>query len=309
MKRRFPLHVHISTLFLILLLIVGGAIGGLGYTISRDILKTTANELSSRIGRETSREFSNVIGPAEMATRLLSQNDIATAGSLEQRLKSIGFIREALNDSPELSSLYVGYGNGDFLLVRRLWNDADRAAFKAPEQTAYIVQSIEHVNAGLRGHFIFLNSALATLRSDDRPDYASSYDPRSRGWYKAAMTTAGQIKTPPYLFYTTQQVGTTIANRAGKTDTVVGADIRLETLDRTLAQQKVTPGTQMLLANQAGIILAHEDHAKVIRFTHDGQPKLATLADFGIPVVAQLAPIVKGMAAITPQNMILTANE
>ncbi len=31
MKRRFPLHVHISTLFLALLLIVGGVTGGLGY--------------------------------------------------------------------------------------------------------------------------------------------------------------------------------------------------------------------------------------------------------------------------------------
>ena len=31
MKRRFPLHVHISMLFMALLLIVGGVTGGLGY--------------------------------------------------------------------------------------------------------------------------------------------------------------------------------------------------------------------------------------------------------------------------------------
>ena len=48
MKRRFPLHVHISTLFLTLILIVGGVIGGLGYKISRDILETTASDLSAR---------------------------------------------------------------------------------------------------------------------------------------------------------------------------------------------------------------------------------------------------------------------
>ena len=308
MARRFPLHIHISMLFLILLLIVGSLIGGLGYTISRDILKSTANELSLRIGRETSRAFSNVIGPAEMATRLLSQDDIATTGSLEQRLKNISFVREALSHSPELSSLYVGYGNGDFFLVRRLWNDTDRAFFKAPEQTTYIVQSIEHGDAGLRGRFIFLNQDLNTLRSDERPDYASSYDPRSRDWYKAAMAVTGQIKTPPYLFYTTQQVGTTIANRAGKTNTVVGADIQLERLDQMLAQQKITPGAQMLLVNQMGLILAHEDHAKVIQLSHDGRPKLATLANFGVPVMAQLAPIAKDMAVKKPQNMILTAD-
>jgi hypothetical protein len=53
MKRRLPLHVHISTLFIVLILLVGGVIGGLGFKISRDILETSASELNTRIGRET----------------------------------------------------------------------------------------------------------------------------------------------------------------------------------------------------------------------------------------------------------------
>ena len=53
MTRRFPLHVHISTLFIALILLVGGVIGGLGYRISSEILETTASELNTRVGRET----------------------------------------------------------------------------------------------------------------------------------------------------------------------------------------------------------------------------------------------------------------
>ena len=53
MTRRFPLHVHISTLFLVLILLVGGVIGGLGLKISRDILESTANQLDARIDAET----------------------------------------------------------------------------------------------------------------------------------------------------------------------------------------------------------------------------------------------------------------
>ena len=306
MKRRFPLHIHISTLFAILLLIVGSVIGGLGYTISRDILKSTSNVLSSRIGRETLREFTNLIGPVEMATRLLSLDDITAAKTLAQRLDNLGFICAALSKSSELTSLYIGYGNGDFFLVRRLWNDADRTLFKAPEETAFIVQSIEHGDGAPSGRYIFLDSALATLRIDEHPDYPTTYDPRSRDWYKAAMASAGQIKTPPYLFYTTQKVGTTIANRAAKTDAVVGADISLETLDRALARQKASPGSHMLLVNQQGIILAHEDHAKIISVSAEGRPKLATLADFGVPVIAQLAPIVKNANRETAQNRVLS---
>ena len=79
MKYRLPLHVHISTLFLVLVLIVGVAIGGLGYSVSRSILKSSADELSQRIGRETLREVRGLIAPAEMATRLLSLGGLPQA--------------------------------------------------------------------------------------------------------------------------------------------------------------------------------------------------------------------------------------
>ncbi len=293
MKRRFPLHIHISTLFLILILGVGGIIGGLGYTISRDILKSTSKELTSRIGRETLHEFTRIIGPAEMAARLISLDDITRARSLEERLGNLGFMREALNNSSELTSLYIGYPDGDFFLLRRIWNDSERLRFEAPERTAYIVQSIDRVDGAPRGRYIFLDSALNTLRTDERPDYASGYDPRSRDWYRMALKVNGQIKTPPYLFYTTKEVGTTIANRASHADAVVGADIRLETLDQTMALQKATPGTHMVIANREGFLLAHENPAKVIAepTASNGTPVLARLAELGIPVLAQLQPM------------------
>ena len=64
----------------------------------------------------------------------------------------------------------------------------------------------------------------------------------------------------------------------------------------------------MLLVNQQGIILAHEDHAKIISVSAEGRPKLATLADFGVPVIAQLAPIVKNASREAPQNRVLSVN-
>ena len=132
MKRRFPLHVHISTLFLILILLVGGAIGGLGYRISHGILESTANKLSDTIGHEMAREFSSLIRPAEMATRLMSLDGITQARTLDARLENIGFMREAMNNAAEVSGFYVGYENGDFFLMRRIWQDAERAIFDAP---------------------------------------------------------------------------------------------------------------------------------------------------------------------------------
>ncbi len=307
MTRRFPLHVHISTLFLALILLVGGVIGGLSFKTSRNLLENSASELSNRISEETLSEFSNLIGPAEMATRLLSFDGITQAKSLDERLENLGFMREALNNSLALTSIYVGYGNGDFFMVRRIRSESGRNFFNAPERTSFIVQSIEHEAGGARGRFIYLDAELATLRSDDRPDYATSFDPRTRDWYQAALASGGQIKTPPYLFFTTRRVGTTIANRASKSEAVVGADINLETLDQSLARQKVTPGSQVVLANQAGETLAYEDPGKAVRLPEspDAKPVLATLGELGSPVLARLLPIVQGMDGSAPRELSL----
>ena len=139
MKHQQPFHIQISTIFLVMILIVGGIIGGLGYKISHDILESTASDLNTRISRETLGEFSSIISPGEMAVRLLSFDGVSQATSLEARMTHIGFMREALSNCEALTSIYIGYGNGDFFLVRRLWNETDRTAFNSPEKTAYIV--------------------------------------------------------------------------------------------------------------------------------------------------------------------------
>jgi HD-GYP domain-containing protein (c-di-GMP phosphodiesterase class II) len=311
MKRRFPLHIHISLLFIALILLVGGVIGVLGYKISRDILETSASELNSRIGRETESAFTQIVAPAEMATRLLSFDSITEARSLDERLANLGFMREALSNSAALSSLYIGYGNGDFFLVRRILSEPERQFFAAPAQTTYIVQSIEHRDGAARGRFIFLDAALAPLRSDERRDYAQTFDPRQRDWYKAARSAQGQIKTPPYVFFSNQKVGITISNRAHKGDAVVGSDILLETLNQSLAGQKVTPGSQVVLANQLGQTIGYEDASKAVKvpLSPDGKPVLADIADLGSPVLARLAPVLRQMNGAQDQTLSLAVGD
>ena len=311
MKRRFPLHIHISLLFIALILLVGGVIGVLGYKISRDILETSASELNSRIGRETESAFTQIVAPAEMATRLLSFDSITEARSLDERLANLGFMREALSNSAALSSLYIGYGNGDFFLVRRILNEPERQFFAAPAQTTYIVQSIEHQDGAVQGRFIFLDAALAPLRSDERRDYAQTFDPRQRDWYKAARSAQGQIKTPPYVFFSNQKVGITISNRAHKGDAVVGSDILLETLNQSLAGQKVTPGSQVVLANQLGQTIGYEDASKAVKvpLSPDGKPVLADIADLGSPVLARLAPVLRQMNGALDQTLSLAVGD
>jgi HD-GYP domain-containing protein (c-di-GMP phosphodiesterase class II)/HAMP domain-containing protein len=298
MIRRYPLHIHISTLFLLLLLVVGGLVAGVGYKLSRDMLENSAEDLIQRISSETLRELEAVIAPAEMAVNMLSHSSINTAGKLAPRLDRMDVLREALASSSALSSIYVGYDDGDFFFVRRIRDAAERASLKAPEGAQYVVQSIDRGDAeDTQGIYLFLGKDLETLQRDERPDYAAGYDPRSRGWYKDATTAMGQIKTAPYLFFSNRKVGMTLAARSRIGHSVVGADILLETLSAAMARQKVTPGSQLALVDGSGNVIAHENVASLVTVSAaaDAQPTLTHISKMNVPVLPLLAGQLKQM--------------
>ncbi|MCL2345158.1 MAG: hypothetical protein FWC58_04835 [Desulfobulbus sp.] len=290
MTRRFPLHVHISALFLLLFLMVGGLIGILGYSTASNILKDTADEMNRRIGREAESALVNLLAPAEMAARLFSRSRLTAATTLEQRLLILPLMREALRQSAALNSLYIGYGNGDFFILLRLRNDAERRQFNAPAASAYMVRSIDRPDGEARGRRIFLDNALNALRIDEDPDYPHGYDPRRRSWYRAAEVSAGQVKTGPYVFYTTRQVGMNIANRSeNDPTTVVGADIELATLDDLLLRQLPTPGSDIALVDKSGRIIAYH-RPRPGPTTQD----IAGKAD--LPPMSELSPTLRALA-------------
>jgi HD-GYP domain-containing protein (c-di-GMP phosphodiesterase class II) len=296
--RRFPLHIHITTLFLVLILLVGGIIAGVGFKLSRDMLEATATELIDRIGRETGMELAALIEPAELAMNLVRYDTLSGADSLATRAERLDYLKEALLGASALSSIYAGYASGDFFFLRRVHDEPERLAFQAPEGTQYILQTIERGAGQPVGRFVFMNRALQPLRTDDRPDYAANYDPRKRGWYDDAISSASAIKTPPYLFFSNRKVGMTLAARGVQGDSVIGADILLETLASNLKRKKLTPGTDIALVNAQGYVLAHEDVAKLVSLAPaapgtDAKPSLTLLQDFGRPALAAAAPLLQ----------------
>jgi HD-GYP domain-containing protein (c-di-GMP phosphodiesterase class II) len=311
MKGHYPLHVHISTLFLLLLLIVGGSLAAVSYTMSRDVLETSAEDLTQRISRETLGDFQRLIEPAAMAVDMLSYDTLTAADSLGARMGQLELLRKVLDNAPALSSVYVGYGNGDFFFMRRLRDRAERELLKAPPDTQYMVQSIERGSTiGDRGTYLYFGSTLQVLRQEDRPEYVAGYDPRTRGWFTESLTAAGMIRTPPYLFFSNRRVGMTLATRANLGFGVVGADILLETLGENLARQKVTPGTQIALVDAQGRMIAHEDVSRLVTVPAgaDAQPALTRMADSGLPALPALAGHIETMKSTGALRLRLQAD-
>jgi HD-GYP domain-containing protein (c-di-GMP phosphodiesterase class II) len=290
-RRRYPLAVHIATLFVVLLLVAGLAIGGLAYYRSAAMLTRAADDLFDRVARETTHEVQRVATPGEALLDVLAQTRIATATNLAARLDTLALVREGFAVSPNISAIYAGYATGDFFLVRRVPDTpAVRQQLGAPDRAAYLVQSVERrgQERGI-GTFIWLDADLGRLAIESRPEY-TAFDPRARPWYLDAANAADQIKTAPYVFFTTHEVGVTLARRAAGLESVVGVDITLRAISDALARQRVTPGTEIALANADGRVIAYPDATRVLRPGPPGQaPAQAALAEIGSPVLAALA--------------------
>src|SRR5690554_8207353 len=74
--------------------------------------------------------------PAQSVIRVLAHDRIATAGNLEERLAQLPALAETLNSNPMLSAVYIGYDNGEFLLLRPLKSGTPRIA-AAPDDATY----------------------------------------------------------------------------------------------------------------------------------------------------------------------------
>ncbi|MGE8362135.1 HD domain-containing phosphohydrolase [Pseudomonas sp.] len=281
-ERRFPLHVHISVLFTLLLLLTGVVLGFFNYKQTTQIIFSSSAKLFERIQQDVQGDLNHTYQPIRHLLSLLALDDATQATDLDGRLELLRPMVQALRDNPKLASLYLGYDDGDFFMVRPLRSDLLKQHFDAPDKAVYQVWSIERNGAGTEANYLFYDGSLNLVSRRQR--LQEGYDPRGRDWYKRARADGGQITTAPYVFFSTEEVGTTLARRAGLTS-VLGADLTLLDLSATLAKHQVTAHSEVVLFDPEGSVVAYPDTSRLI--THDNGPKLARAADLS-PVLGSL---------------------
>jgi len=286
-QHRFPLHVHISVMFTVLLLFTGVVLGIFNYLQTSQIIMSSSEKLFGNIAQDVQVDLQRTYQPIRSLLGLLAVYDGNQASTLEQRLPLLKPFAQSLRDNPDLASLYLGYTNGDFFMVRPLRTDTTRRYFDAPANAAFQVWSIEHINNRLRSQSLFFDDALQLITR--RENFNERYDPRERAWFKSARGDTDQITTTPYVFFSSRNVGTTLARRSGA-HTVIAADLTLVALSSTLAKHRVTPGTEVVMFDTEGNAVAYPDSSKLIvesgtahlAKARDLSPALARLFDTGV---------------------------
>lgn len=284
-RRRLPLHVHIAVMFSCLLLLAGVVLGIFNYQQTTRIILASSENLFDRIAQDVQLDLQHTYQPIRQLLNLLS----IEVPPQSERLKLLRPFTQALEDHPQLAALYVGDADGNFFMVRPLRTAPLRERFQAPESATYQVWTIERPKPGAnaRAEHLFFDKALKLVEQRDKPN--ETYDPRSRSWYIGARSDTRneteQITTAPYVFFSSRDVGTTLARTSGS-QAVIGADLTLAELSATLLKNKVTPSTEIVLYDANGNAVAYPDYARLV--VQADTALLAKASDLSAPLAALL---------------------
>jgi HD-GYP domain-containing protein (c-di-GMP phosphodiesterase class II) len=261
-ERRFPLHVHISVLFTLLLLGSGVILGLFNYYQTTQVILSSSKQLFAQMREEVEADLQHTYQPIRHLLGLLALNERNLSRDSYQRMSLLPIFAQALRDNPKLASLYLGYEDGDFFMVRPLRDERLKQIFDAPANAAFQVWSIDRSGeARPISESQFFDAELNWISR--RQNLSEKYDPRTRPWYQSARERGELITTEPYAFFSTKDVGTTLA-RTSSGDTVLGADLTLADLSATLARHKVTPSTEVVLYRPDGAAVAYPDIDKLV---------------------------------------------
>ena len=260
--RRFPLHIHISALFTFLLLSSGALLGLFNYQQTSDIILSSSNQLFSQMRQEVKADLRNTYQPINAMINLLARNEQVNGRDRHDRMVMLPIFAQALRDNPKLASIYIGYGNGDFFMVRPLRSQKLRDIFYAPPNAAFQVWSIDRISTQQAdSEHQFFDAQLNPLNR--RQNLRETFDPRSRPWYHGALDSEAHFTTAPYVFFSSSEIGTTIA-RKSSAETVIGADLTLDDLSATLAAHQLTPSTEVVLYSSDGSAVAYPDSSRLV---------------------------------------------
>ncbi|MCW5773462.1 MAG: hypothetical protein KIT16_17605 [Rhodospirillaceae bacterium] len=287
-RLRLPLRLHILAPFLILFGALALALAFAVGRSSQDLVDRTVSASFVGSAEAALQDLRRLTETARAAAEALAADPIVRTAAGEERERSLQALATTLRSVPGISAAYVGWPNGDFVLLRPIGRHAQSLA--APAGAAWLVQW-----SGAAGNrFDFLDRSLRRIASRVPPDPA--FDPRTRPWFVEASASPATIVTAPYIFFTTREPGVTAARRA-PSGAVAGVDVALWDISERLPKGRPVPSAVAAIVDAAGGILAYSDMAHLQRMfeqaSGSGDPQkdeaLPPASATGSDIVAALA--------------------
>ncbi|MDE0984346.1 MAG: cache domain-containing protein [Yoonia sp.] len=207
----------------------------------------------------------------EQAKRVLNSGLVSTT----DRDTMERYFFQLLQTEPQLAGINYGDEAGNFVYVMK--SDGP-----GPYRTKFI--TIEDENRSV--DFIWRSRDYAIVEQSSDP--ADAYDARTRPWYIEASAVGSRIWTDPYIFFSSQQPGITVAAPVvfpnGALQGVIGVDIEISDISGFLSDLRVGDNGAALILNQDGSVLAHPDPDQIKVLNEDGTLSFANINDIDDPI-------------------------
>ena len=281
-------------LFTALVLSTGTLIAAVDYANARRMVLDVISALFESSARETLAELRSSHEPIRTLVVQLAQRPNASSGGPHGQLDSLPVIRRALDLTPMLSAIYVGFADGGMFYIRRLDFKAAQRNENAPAQAAYMVHLSE---PGPRGNTVrFYDEEMLLTRT------AGFQRPHDMTWFHAARERSGLIRTPAFML-PSRDIGFAIAQATADGKAVIGADLALKDLSASLSRQRASPSAQLALTDLSGQVLAASHGAWGL--SEGARVELPTLTTLGMPILAKAfsgAPSAKGTRTLNNEG-------
>jgi adenylate cyclase len=231
-----------------------------------------------------------ITGIASLVHVLATSSSVADSNERTETGRAIPLFKAALQELPQLDSIYAGFENGAWLQVRRIseLNDEQRGMLRATPGATTAINLVRPTPSGeLPMRRIFEDQQGNEIGQLDLWKYG--YDVRKRPWYRETTKADRPLVSSPYLAFSIgAPVITVSAPLRGKVPGILAADLKLDTFSDFVQAQRPGEHGIALIFDSAGSLIAHPDFAQFVvdAMTHPSQPQLPNIKEINSGVVA-----------------------
>lgn len=242
--RAFPLHVHIASLFGVLMAVAVIVVSAFHHHQTRNIVLTAHETRFAELSTSAVASLEQTRDQTTRVVDLLSRSDLTHHETLVQRLEGLNLLHEVLRLDPSVTALLVGYTDGDYLRMRPLAPQAGDP--RAPPSTRFVVESVERARGEAdQGRLLYYDQYLNLLSIEVGTTLLP--EPRVSDWYREAinhdvqvalLTPAGPHGDSPSAIF---------ARRSVLGRSVVAAEVGLTHLGEAVTRLESMPSARVAL--------------------------------------------------------------
>lgn len=284
-----------SITFAVMMFII--ALTGLLIAIQLHSLRFATSEAASAYMDATSAKVlgrlqGELSAISSLVNVLATSSSVADSNERSETGRAIPLFKAALQELPQMDSIYAGFGNGAWLQVRRISDltEEQRERLRAPLNADIAISLIRPTAGGeLPLRRIFQDKQGNEIDEIDVWKYG--YDARTRAWYWATMQADRPHISEPYLSFSIgAPVITVSAPLRGKVPGVIAADLKLDSFSAFVQAQRPGQHGTVMIFDRAGSLIAHPEYTDLITgaMTHPARSSLPSIDELNTGTAASV---------------------